>query len=76
LVLWVAFSGFLGMALGMTLLLFALARGEAGIVTTLAATTPVIMLPLLWAKTRERPTVGSWVGALLAVIGSAILFNH
>jgi drug/metabolite transporter (DMT)-like permease len=76
LVLWVAFSGFLGMAMGMTLLLFGLARGEAGIVTTLAATTPVMMLPLLWAKTRERPAVGSWIGAMLTVIGSAILFNH
>lgn len=75
LILWVALSGFVGMAMGMTFLLFALANGEAGIVTTLAATTPVMMLPLLWIKTGERPAIGSWFGALLTVIGSGILFN-
>lgn len=75
LVLWVAGSGFVGMAMGMTLLLFGLARGEAGIVTTLSATTPVMMLPLLWIKTGERPALGSWLGAIFVVIGSAVLFN-
>jgi drug/metabolite transporter (DMT)-like permease len=75
LMLLIAGSGFVGMAMGMTLLLFGLARGEAGIVTTLSATTPVMMLPLLWIKTRERPALGSWLGALLTVVGSAVLFN-
>jgi len=76
LLVWVGGSGFVGMALGMSLLLFALAGGAAGIVTTLSATTPVMMLPLLWLKARERPALGSWVGAALTVIGSGILFKH
>ncbi len=72
---WIACCGFIGMGLGMTFLLFGLSKGEAGIITTLAATTPVMMLPLLWIKTRERPAMGSWLGAILTVVGSGILFN-
>lgn len=75
LVLWIAASGFVAMALGMTLVLFGLAQGEAGIITTLSATTPVMILPLLWLKTKEKPAIGSWIGAMLVVIGSGILFN-
>lgn len=76
LVAWIACSGFIGMALGMTLLLFGLAKDEAGIITTLSATSPVMMLPLLWIKTRERPSAGSWFGAILTAIGSGVLFNY
>lgn len=70
-----ALSGFLAMALGMTFLLFALSGGEVGIVTTLSATTPAIMLPLLWWRTREMPAAGAWIGAALVVIGSALIFT-
>jgi uncharacterized membrane protein len=48
-------SGMLGSALGMTLLLFALAHGPAGLVSTLSATFPVLILPILWIATKERP---------------------
>jgi drug/metabolite transporter (DMT)-like permease len=75
LVAWIACCGFIGMGLGMTFLLFGLSKGEAGIITALAATTPVMMLPLLWFKTGEPPALGSWFGAILTVIGSGILFN-
>lgn len=70
-----ALSGFLAMALGMTFLLFALTGGEVGIITTLSATTPAIMLPLLWWRTREVPAAGAWIGAALVVIGSALIFT-
>ena len=75
LVAWIACCGFIGMGLGMTFLLFGLSKGEAGIIITLAATTPVMMLPLIWFKTGERPALGSWFGAILTVVGSGILFN-
>ena len=71
---YTALSGFLAMALGMTFLLFALSGGEVGIVTTLSATTPAIMLPLLWWRTREMPAAGAWIGAALVVVGSALIF--
>ncbi|MEL6921984.1 MAG: EamA family transporter, partial [Pseudomonadota bacterium] len=74
--LWrVALSGFLAMGVGMTLILFALSGGEVGIVTTLSATTPVMVLPILWWRTKEMPAPGAWVGAALVVAGSALIFN-
>ncbi len=75
LVVRIACCGFVGMGLAMTFLLFGLSKGEAGIIITLSATTPVMMLPLLWFKTGERPAMGSWCGAILTVIGSGMLFN-
>lgn len=71
----VALSGLLGMGVGMTLLLFALRGGEVGIITTLSATTPAMMLPILWWRTKEAPAAGAWAGAMLVIIGSALIFN-
>lgn len=68
-----ALSGFLSLALGMTLLLYALSGGKTGIVSTISATTPVIILPLLWLRTGERPASGAWFGAALVVIGLALI---
>lgn len=70
-----AVSGFLGMGVGMTLILFALIGGEVGIVATLSATTPAIVLPILWMQTKERPAFGAWLGAFLVVVGSAFIFT-
>ena len=70
-----AMSGIVGMALGMTFVLFALAHGPAGLVSTLSATSPILILPVLWVATRERPAPGAWVGALLAVLGVACIFS-
>lgn len=67
-------SGFVAMVVGMTLLLFALQGGEVGIVSTLSATSPVVILPMLWLVTGARPSATSWAGALLAVIGMALIF--
>jgi len=41
---------------------------------TVAATTPVVMLPMMWWRTGEMPALGAWAGAGLVVIGSALLF--
>jgi drug/metabolite transporter (DMT)-like permease len=71
----VALSGLVGMGLGMTFLLHALAHGPAGLVSTLSATSPVLILPVLWVATKERPAPGAWIGAFLAVLGAACIFN-
>ncbi len=71
----VALSGLVGMGLGMTFLLIALAHGPAGLVSTLSATSPILILPILWLVTRESPAPGAWLGAFLAVAGAACLFN-
>jgi len=66
-------SGFIALALGMSLMLYALSGGNTGVVSTLSATTPVIILPLLWASTGERPAAGAWIGAALVVCGLALI---
>ena len=71
---YVAVVAFVGMFLGMTLILFGLAGGKVGIISTLAATTPALQLPLIWLKTKECPAPAAWAGALLVVIGSAMIF--
>lgn len=69
-----AASGILAMVIGMTLLLFALQGGKVGIVSTLSALSPVLILPVLWGLTGERPTGASWLGAAIAVTGMALIF--
>ena len=69
-----ALSGFAAMGVGMTLLLFALRGGEVGIVATLSATTPALLLPLLWWKTGDLPPPLAWLGAALVVVGSGMIF--
>jgi drug/metabolite transporter (DMT)-like permease len=66
-------SGLFGMVIGMTLLLQAINTGDVGVATVLSSTTPVMMLPLLWITTKERPAMGAWAGAALAVIGTTLL---
>ena len=46
-------SGFLGMALGMSLLLIALKFADAGIVATLSSTSPIMILFLIWLLTKK-----------------------
>ena len=65
-----------GLLLGMTLFLYALQGAETGIIATLSATSPVIILPLLWLRTGQRPTATSWLGAVLAVAGLALIFTR
>lgn len=69
-----ALTGILALAIGMTLLLFALSGGKVGIVSTLSATSPVIILPILWLRTGQRPAAGAWLGAALVVAGMALIF--
>ena len=70
----VALSGFVGMGVGMSLLLFALARESTGIVMTLSSMTPVLVLPILWYMTGERPAFMAAIGAILSVVGTGFIF--
>jgi drug/metabolite transporter (DMT)-like permease len=71
-----AATALIGLLLGMTLFLFALQGSETGIIATLSATSPVIILPLLWLRTGQRPSATSWAGAALAVTGLALIFTR
>lgn len=67
-------TAIIGLLIGMTLFLYALQGSKTGIIATLSATSPVIILPLLWLRTGQRPTLLSFVGAGLAVAGLALIF--
>lgn len=69
-----AATAVIGLLLGMTLFLYALQGSQTGIITTLSATSPVIILPLLWLRTGQRPSGLSVLGAALAVAGLALIF--
>jgi drug/metabolite transporter (DMT)-like permease len=69
-----ALTGVLAIGLGMTLMLYALSGGKVGIVSTLSATSPALILPLLWMTTGERPAAAAWAGALLVIGGMALMF--
>ncbi len=69
----VAASALTGMVVGMVLLMAALSLGDVGIVSTLSSTTPILILPMLWATSRKVPPPLAWAGAVLAVAGTALI---
>jgi drug/metabolite transporter (DMT)-like permease len=69
----IGFSALAGMVIGMSFLMASLARGDVGIVTTLSSTTPILILPMVWAVYRRIPGPLAWVGAALAVVGTALI---
>jgi drug/metabolite transporter (DMT)-like permease len=73
--LHIGLNGMTGMVVGMSLLLFALAHGHTGLVGLLSSTTPVMMLPLLWFIYKQPPRPAAWVGALLCVLGTALILG-
>lgn len=70
-----AVNGFLAMAVGMTLILYALQEGNVGMVALLSSTTPIMLLPILWLYTKQRPNAYAWIGAIVAVVGTGILVS-
>jgi len=69
-------SGFLGMALGMSLLLIALKNADAGIVATLSSTSPIMILFLIWFLTKKIPSIGAWIGTTIAILGTGLIFIY
>ena len=66
-------SAFFGTALGMALLMAALAAGNVGIVTTLSSMTPIMILPMVWLRSGVPPVAAAWAGAVIAVAGTALI---
>jgi drug/metabolite transporter (DMT)-like permease len=69
----IGLSAVAGMVVGMSFLMAALARGDVGIVTTLSSTTPILILPMVWAVYRRIPGPLAWIGAAMAVAGTALI---
>lgn len=66
-------NGFLGMGIGMSLILLALKHGDVGLVAILSSVSPVVVLPLLWWRLGRAPAPGAWLGAGLAVLGTGLV---
>ncbi len=63
----------IGMVIGMSVLVWGVGNANVGIVTTLSAVVPVLILPGLWLTTGQRPALGAWVGAFFVVAGAALI---
>jgi drug/metabolite transporter (DMT)-like permease len=70
---WLLTSTILGPVLGVSAFQLALAELPSGIVTAIAATTPIAVIPLHWISRREVPTPLALSGSLLAVSGVVVL---
>jgi len=71
---YTAAGAVIGPFLGMTLSMVAVADAAAGVAQTLMSLMPVFIIPLVWVVYRERTNNRGIIGALVAVIGVAILF--
>ena len=69
-------NGVLAIGIGMSLLLYAFSIGDVGIASILSSTQAVMMLPVIWWKTRQCPAPGAWLGAILVVAGMAVIFSR
>jgi len=69
----VGWVGFIGMGVGMSLIMLALQHGDVGMVGILSSVTPVLVLPLLWFHLGRAPARGAWLGAGLTVLGTALV---
>lgn len=65
--------GFIGYGVSSSLLLYAFANFDAGIAAVLGSLSPVIVLPILWLKEGVVPRVQAIFGAILAVLGTAVI---
>jgi drug/metabolite transporter (DMT)-like permease len=67
-------AAFLGPTIGVSLSLVAVKNTQAGIAATLMSTFPVVIIPLTMIIYKERPTYRAVLGAIIAVVGVAMLF--
>jgi drug/metabolite transporter (DMT)-like permease len=69
-----AAAAFIGPFLGVTLSMVAVTFTQAGIAQTLMSLMPVMIIPVVWAVNKQKTSWRGILGALVAVIGVAIIF--
>jgi len=68
------FLGFMGMGVGMTMLIYALKFGNPGVISTLSSTMPIMIIPILWIITKNYAGHFAVIGAALTCLGAGIIF--
>jgi drug/metabolite transporter (DMT)-like permease len=71
---YAAGGALIGPFIGMTLSMVAVAYAQTGVAQTLMSLMPVIIIPVIWIIHKERTNWRGIFGAVVAVIGVAILF--
>jgi drug/metabolite transporter (DMT)-like permease len=71
---YTAAGAFIGPFLGVTFSMVAVAYTQAGIAQTLMSLMPVFIIPVVWILYRQRTSLRGILGAIVAIIGVAILF--
>jgi drug/metabolite transporter (DMT)-like permease len=70
---WLVANGLAGPVLGVGCYQWALATTPSGIVMPIAATTPLLAIPIAWWLEHDRPSRRSLLGAAVAVAGCIAL---
>jgi drug/metabolite transporter (DMT)-like permease len=68
-----ALNGLFGLGVGAAMLMAALEFGTVATVTILSSTTPVMILPFIWMRTRRMPPPAAWIGAVFVVICTVLI---
>jgi len=68
------FLGFMGMGVGMTMLIIALKNGDPGVISTLSSTMPIMIIPILWIVTKNYAGHLAVIGAALTCFGAGVIF--
>ena len=66
---WIFLNSLAGQTLGVSCMQWALRTTPTGIVLSIIAVTPIVVIPLAMVFERERPSVGSLVGGVVAIAG-------
>jgi len=67
-------ASFVGPYLGITLSMVAVTLTQTGIAQTLLSLMPVMIIPVVWAGYGQRTNLRGILGAIIAVVGIAIIF--
>ena len=71
---YTAAGAVVGPFLGMTLSMVAVANTSAGVAQTLMSLMPVFIIPVIWILYGEKTNIRGILGAIIAVVGVAVLF--
>jgi len=71
---YTAAGAVIGPFLGMTLSMIAVANAQAGVAQTLMSLMPVFIIPVIWIMYNDKTNARGILGAIVAVIGVAVLF--
>ena len=73
---WVLANSIAGQTLGVSCMQRAFETTSTGLVLSIIATTPIVVMPLAYVFEGERPTRRSIVGGVVAVIGVVLLIQQ